>query len=113
MCGFDSNTTKELSRHVRESEISGYRSDAGRATEFPKRVILCIIRLYQRFVSPLKPPVCRFTPTCSHYMYESIKRFGVMRGLYLGVKRLLKCHPWHPGGHDPVPEIFTWRRQKR
>ncbi|NSL51056.1 membrane protein insertion efficiency factor YidD [Calidifontibacillus erzurumensis] len=63
-----------------------------------------IIRFYQKFISPLKPPTCRFYPSCSNYGLEAFKRFGVLKGSYLTVIRILKCHPFHPGGFDPVPE---------
>ena len=63
-----------------------------------------IIRFYQLVISPLKPPTCRFYPTCSHYGLESVKRFGALKGGFLAVKRILKCHPFHSGGVDKVPE---------
>ncbi|WP_305733451.1 membrane protein insertion efficiency factor YidD [Trichlorobacter ammonificans] len=63
-----------------------------------------IIRLYQLVVSPLLPPACRFHPSCSAYSLESIRRHGPGRGSMLMLRRLLRCHPWQPGGHDPVPE---------
>ncbi|WP_017753903.1 membrane protein insertion efficiency factor YidD [Calidifontibacillus oryziterrae] len=63
-----------------------------------------LIKFYQRFISPLKPPTCRFYPTCSHYGLEAIKRFGSIKGGYLTIIRILKCQPFHPGGFDPVPE---------
>ncbi|WP_297987469.1 membrane protein insertion efficiency factor YidD [Anoxybacillus sp.] len=69
-----------------------------------KYIFILLIRFYQRFISPLKPPTCRFYPTCSHYGLEAIRRFGALKGGYLTIKRLLKCHPFHPGGFDPVPE---------
>jgi len=69
-----------------------------------KRLFIALIRFYQKAISPLKPPSCRFYPTCSHYGLESIQRFGALKGGYLTVKRILKCHPFHPGGFDPVPE---------
>lgn len=69
-----------------------------------KSVLIFIIRFYQRFISPLLPPSCRFYPSCSHYGLEAIQRFGAFKGGWLTVKRLLKCHPFHPGGIDPVPE---------
>lgn len=68
-----------------------------------KRGVLALIRFYQRAISPLLPPSCRFTPTCSHYTYEAIERYGLLRGGWLGVKRLARCHPFNPGGYDPVP----------
>ncbi len=68
-----------------------------------KVIALAAIRFYQAAISPLSPPSCRFVPTCSHYTYEAIEKYGVVRGGWLGVKRLLRCHPFHPGGYDPVP----------
>ncbi|MCO6466630.1 MAG: membrane protein insertion efficiency factor YidD [Bradyrhizobiaceae bacterium] len=67
-------------------------------------VVLGFIWLYRRLISPLFPPSCRFTPTCSEYAYTAVERFGVFRGGWLAVKRIGKCHPLHPGGHDPVPD---------
>ncbi|WP_397443826.1 membrane protein insertion efficiency factor YidD [Peribacillus aracenensis] len=63
-----------------------------------------IIRFYQVAISPLKPPTCRFYPTCSHYGLEAINRFGPIKGSWLALTRILKCHPFHPGGIDLVPE---------
>jgi uncharacterized protein len=68
-----------------------------------KTVTLAIIRFYQRFISPLLPPSCRFTPTCSHYGYEAIQKYGFMKGGWLAIKRVGRCHPFNPGGYDPVP----------
>ncbi|MGH7205805.1 MAG: membrane protein insertion efficiency factor YidD [Nitrospiraceae bacterium] len=67
-----------------------------------RQLCLSLIRLYQRWVSPLLAPACRFEPTCSRYACEAIQRFGVLRGLGWACRRLLKCHPFHPGGLDPV-----------
>ncbi|MBL7987609.1 MAG: membrane protein insertion efficiency factor YidD [Chlorobi bacterium] len=64
---------------------------------------LTAIRGYQRFLSPMLPPSCRFHPTCSEYTRQAIEKYGAVRGTYLGVRRILKCHPFHPGGYDPVP----------
>ncbi|WML40927.1 membrane protein insertion efficiency factor YidD [Neobacillus sp. OS1-2] len=69
-----------------------------------KKIFLAIIRFYQVAISPLKPPTCRFYPTCSHYGFEAVQRFGAVKGGWLAIKRILKCHPFHPGGFDPVPE---------
>ena len=71
---------------------------------FLSKFLIGLIRIYQKFISPLKPPTCRFYPTCSHYGLEAVKRFGPLKGSWLTIKRLLKCHPFHPGGIDPVPE---------
>lgn len=64
---------------------------------------LFLIKLYQVAISPLKPPSCRFYPTCSAYAYEAIKKYGPLKGGWLAVKRLGRCHPLNPGGYDPVP----------
>lgn len=69
-----------------------------------KHIFIAIIKFYRKFISPIKPPTCRFYPTCSEYGLESYKRFGAIKGTYLTVVRILKCHPFHPGGIDLVPE---------
>lgn len=67
-------------------------------------VAVILIRLYQWTLSPLIGPACRFEPSCSQYALEAIRRFGFFRGCWLGVRRIGRCHPWHPGGYDPVPK---------
>ncbi|KGP71035.1 membrane protein insertion efficiency factor YidD [Pontibacillus yanchengensis] len=69
-----------------------------------KKVFLSLIRFYQKGISPLTPPSCRFYPSCSQYGIEAIQRFGAIKGGFLTIKRILKCHPLHPGGVDLVPE---------
>jgi uncharacterized protein len=66
--------------------------------------LIWLIKGYRLFISPLFPPSCRFTPTCSQYAIQAIDRFGAVRGSYLATKRICRCHPFHPGGYDPVPE---------
>lgn len=73
------------------------------------RVLIALVRFYQLFISPLKPPSCRFYPTCSSYMIEAIQVHGPLKGFWLGIKRLGKCHPLHPGGVDLVPPHSTCR----
>ncbi|HAT49316.1 MAG: membrane protein insertion efficiency factor YidD [Nitrospirae bacterium] len=68
-----------------------------------KIIFIGFIRFYQLFLSPVLPPSCRFLPTCSEYAIVSISRYGVFRGGWLSLKRIFRCHPFHPGGLDPVP----------
>lgn len=68
-----------------------------------KRALLALIRFYQRQISPLFPPCCRFTPTCSQYALEAIQVLGAAKGVFLALKRILRCNPLFPGGYDPVP----------
>lgn len=67
-----------------------------------KRLAIAGICFYKAWISPLLPSACRFYPTCSRYTLDAINKYGATHGLWLGVKRLSRCHPWHPGGHDPV-----------
>lgn len=71
--------------------------------EVPRRVGAGLIRAYQRYISPGLPARCRFSPSCSQYTLEAVERYGLMKGSWLGLRRLIKCHPFHPGGYDPVP----------
>jgi uncharacterized protein len=66
-------------------------------------LFLNLIRFYQRFISPLTPPSCIYTPSCSMYTYQAIEKYGAIRGTIMGARRILRCHPWAAGGHDPVP----------
>ncbi|MBR6098513.1 membrane protein insertion efficiency factor YidD [bacterium] len=67
-----------------------------------KQILLFLIKIYQA-ISRHTPPVCRFTPTCSEYTRQAIEKYGALKGTWLGIKRISKCHPWHEGGYDPVP----------
>jgi putative membrane protein insertion efficiency factor len=69
-----------------------------------RTLLVGLIRVYQRFVSPLLPRHCRYEPTCSSYMAEALNEHGAVRGLWLGLRRIGRCHPWAPGGFDPVPD---------
>lgn len=70
-----------------------------------KSILILLIRGYRTFISPLFLPSCRFNPTCSQYGLEAIEKFGAIKGGWLTIKRILRCHPFHPGGYDPVPDI--------
>ncbi len=74
-----------------------------RLRDLPRRIVLLPIRGYQKFISPALPPSCRFSPSCSQYTLEAVSRYGALKGLWLGVRRLIRCHPFNPGGYDPVP----------
>ncbi|MBO7235464.1 MAG: membrane protein insertion efficiency factor YidD [Alistipes sp.] len=78
-----------------------------RSLSFVKRSLaypfILLVRFYQICISPLKPPSCRFTPTCSQYAIEALRKHGAIKGLYLTIRRLLRCHPWGGSGYDPVP----------
>jgi len=80
-----------------------------------KKIVLALIRFYQKTsffhgyifrVLFMSDKVCRFTPTCSEYSYQAVEKYGVLRGLWLGLKRIIRCHPWNKGGPDPVPKII-------
>lgn len=75
----------------------------GRLRSVPRRVVMGALRLYQLCWSQFRPPACRFTPSCSAYAVTAIERFGIARGSWLALRRLSRCHPYHRGGHDPVP----------
>lgn len=68
-----------------------------------KRIALALIKMYQNTVSPALPPLCRFVPSCSEYAYQAIAKYGVLRGGWMALRRLSRCHPFNPGGYDPVP----------
>ncbi|MGI6307647.1 MAG: membrane protein insertion efficiency factor YidD [Dethiobacteria bacterium] len=69
-----------------------------------KKILLLMIRFYILAISPLLPPRCRFYPSCSRYSYEAVNKFGIKKGLFLSFKRIIRCHPLHAGGYDPLPE---------
>jgi hypothetical protein len=67
-----------------------------------KKIAIMMIKFYRLFISPLKPPTCRFVPTCSEYALQAIEKYGIIRGGKMAISRILRCHPFHPGGYDPV-----------
>ena len=69
----------------------------------PRTVVLALVRFYRLYVSPLFPPTCRYVPTCSEYAMIALQKYGFIKGSWLAIKRICRCHPWHPGGYDPVP----------
>ena len=78
------------------------KTACGKKLNPAQKICLALISIY-RFFSKYTPSTCRFYPTCSKYTYEAIKKYGAIKGCYLGAKRSLKCHPYHPGGYDPLP----------
>jgi putative membrane protein insertion efficiency factor len=81
-----------------------------------KQLLILIIKIYKIFISPLLPSSCRFYPTCSSYALEAIESFGAFEGSILAIKRILRCHPFNPGGYDPVPkkeELLELKLQRR
>ena len=76
----------------------------------PKFLLLGALRVYQLYVSPMRPPTCRFYPSCSQYAVIAVTRHGALRGTWLAARRLLRCHPWNPGGVDDVPPAGAGRR---
>jgi len=86
-----------------------------------KRIILWLIKAYQKTISPDHGPLshffhsmrCRFHPTCSEYTYQAVEKFGIWKGVWLGSKRILRCHPWNDGGYDPVPEKNSAKKKKK
>ena len=77
-----------------------------------KKLILALIRLYQRGISPYTPSKCRFVPTCSNYAIQAVNRFGAFRGGYLALRRILRCNPLGKPGYDPVPERMRWLKTR-
>lgn len=71
--------------------------------KFLSRIFILFIRFYQTCISPMFPPVCRYTPTCSQYAIEALQKYGPLKGSWLAIKRILRCHPWGGSGYDPVP----------
>jgi len=67
-----------------------------------RHIVILLLRFYKRGISPFLPSACRYYPTCSEYMLNAVERYGVLKGMRLGIGRLLRCHPFHEGGHDPV-----------
>lgn len=97
---------KSISLNYSKKQESG-------ANDILTRTLVGIVKFYQKYISPLKPPTCRFVPTCSSYAITALKRFGPFKGLLLAVYRILRCNPFNPGGYDPVPAEFSLRRKKK
>ena len=68
-----------------------------------KRLLIAMVKFYRKNISPLRPPCCRYIPTCSQYALEALEKYGALKGSWLALRRFLRCHPFHPGGYDPVP----------
>ncbi len=78
-----------------------------------KRLLMGLVRFYQYLISPVLGPRCRVHPSCSHYAVEALELHGALRGSWLALRRLLRCHPWHPGGYDPVPPTNPCHEEHR
>jgi len=78
-----------------------------------KRLLIGLVRMYQKTISRVIPARCRFYPSCSDYTIEALNRYGMMRGLWLSFRRICRCHPWNPGGVDPVPEVRGQKSERR
>lgn len=76
------------------------------------KILVALVHIYQKYISPLFPPSCRYQPTCSTYMIQAIQKHGAFKGLLMGLGRISRCHPFIRGGRDPVPDYFTLRRNK-
>jgi putative membrane protein insertion efficiency factor len=87
----------------REVEADGESPPAKRSDGIAARLGLFVLQFYQQAISPHFPPSCRYVPSCSEYTRVAIRRYGLLVGGWMGLKRILRCHPFHPGGHDPVP----------
>ena len=103
--GFDGSVSDAVSIVSETGNPAPCRAPSGGA-----RAAIALIRGYKRLLSPFLGRRCRFLPTCSDYAHEAIGRFGLLRGGWLGARRILRCHPFCAGGYDPVPERFQWRR---
>ena len=94
---------------TRQSDLTAERNSVGvrlvkllsLIVQLPSLVLIALVRVYQLTLSPIIGQQCRFQPTCSHYMIEAIRKYGAIRGAWKGTLRICRCHPWHPGGHDP------------
>jgi putative membrane protein insertion efficiency factor len=85
------------------NEVRAARRLPALLADLPRRGLVALIRAYQLVISPALPPACRFTPTCSQYALEAVRRHGALRGSWLALRRLARCHPFNPGGIDAVP----------
>jgi uncharacterized protein len=85
--------------------LNTHPNGAKKSFNYMKKSLIWLVQGYRKFISPLFPPSCRFTPTCSQYAIEAIDRFGTIKGSYLATLRILRCNPFHPGGYDPVPAL--------
>jgi putative membrane protein insertion efficiency factor len=90
-----------------KNNLSSYLN---RIKRLPLALLILLVKFYQLFISPMIGPQCRFTPTCSEYAVEALRMHGVLKGVWLTIKRLSRCHPMHPGGLDPVPPCCSFKR---
>ena len=77
-----------------------------------RAIAIFLIRIYQRYISPLSPSSCRYSPSCSQYTIEAVEHYGLIRGLWMGFRRIMRCHPFYPGGYDPVIPPVNKKKEK-
>lgn len=103
----DEDHPVDPSAEASSSDLPAPRPGTDLATQAPKgilaRIFVGMVRFYQTRISPMTPPACRYSPTCSEYTRQAIVRYGAIKGSIMGARRILRCHPFHPGGYDPVP----------
>ena len=97
------NDNSQISNSSSSPLHGGTEGGLGRGRILLRKFVLLPVYFYRVFISPLTPPSCRFTPTCSQYMVEAVLKYGIFKGGWLGIKRILRCHPWGGSGYDPVP----------
>lgn len=94
--------TCHISQAASQHQPSGRAGLMGRIARFPALLMILAIEFYRRYISRFSPPSCRFTPTCSRYALDAVRRYGLIRGSWLATWRVLRCNPFHPGGYDPL-----------
>jgi len=103
MCDEHCQCGKDVHGEEASDEIVAVQRPRSAVSRFFMGIAIGMIRFYQTAISPMTPAACRYTPTCSQYTLVAVQKYGVVRGCWMGAKRIARCHPFHPGGYDPVP----------